>query len=122
MKTKILWCAVLLASSLSIESKSVGKDALLLPFSIAQEYHITKRSQENIISPIPDQKPTTKQVVEVAKNDKKAYIFYWVGYPQRNLGPMVKKESWPLKFLGEDAKLQNRCFYGSGAGGVGAAL
>jgi hypothetical protein len=103
--TKVYFCAVTLTVVLSIGCKSMKKDALSLPMYITQDYLVTNTSRESISSPIPDQRPTTQIFVELTKNDKKAYIFYWDGHPYRDLGPMAEKESWKFKFLGENASV-----------------
>ena len=98
---------------ISIQCKSLGKDALSLPLSIAQEYKVTNTSKESIASPIPNQTPTTQIFVELTKNEKKAYIYYWDGHPYRDLGPMSEKESWQCEFLGELASVtQTTMFMG----------
>jgi hypothetical protein len=68
---------------------------------------------QSIASPIPDQTPTTQIFVELTKNEKKAYIYYWDGYPYRDLGPMSEKESWQCEFLGEKVSVtQTTMFMG----------
>lgn len=104
-KTIISCYAVMLTMTLSIECKSMEKDALSLPMFITQEYKVTNTSRESISGPIPDQKPTTQIFVEVTRNGKKAYIFYWDGQPYRDLGPMAGKESWQFNFLGEKVNI-----------------
>ena len=104
-KSSILCYAMMLAFAILIGCKYMEKDALSLPVSVTQEYKVTNTSRESISSPIPDQKPTTRLFVEITRNDKTAYIFYWDGHPYRDLGPMVKKESWQFKFLGQDVNI-----------------
>ena len=105
MKFRIPCYAIMLTLAFSSGCKSMEKDTLSLPLSIAQEYKVTNTSRESISGPIPDQRPTTQFFVEVTRNGKKAYIFYWDGHPYRDLGPMAEQETWQFKFLGEDAQI-----------------
>ena len=107
MKHRFTCFAMMLTLTLTFPfvCKSMEKDTLSLPISIAQEYNVTNTSRESISGPIPDQKPTTQIFIEVTRDNKKAYIFYWDGHLYRDLGPMAEKESWHFKFLGEDAKI-----------------
>lgn len=106
MTRTIISCyAAMLTMMLSIECKSMEKDALSLPMFITQEYKVTNTNRKSISGPIPDQKPTTQIFVEVTRNGKKAYIFYWDGPPYRDLGPMAGKESWQFNFLGEKVNI-----------------
>lgn len=89
----------------SIGCKSMEKDKLSLPVYISQEFSVMNTTTDRVSNPIPDQKPTTQTFVEVTKEEKKAYIFYWGGPSMRDLGPMAAKESWQHKFLGEEASV-----------------
>lgn len=111
MKIKALYYALILTFVFSIICIATEKDVLELPFSIGTEYTVTKTGRDSINSPIPGAKPTTQITVEVTRDDKKAHIFYWDGTPLRDLGPMEKKESWPVKFLGEDAKISRTSIF-----------
>jgi hypothetical protein len=97
--------AIMITITFPFVSKSMGKDILSLPLMIAEEYMVTNTSRESIPGPISDQNPTTQIFVEVTRNEKKAYIFYWEGHPRRDLGPLVAKASWQFRFLGEDVNV-----------------
>ena len=101
MKRRFACFALMIALTFPFVCKSMEKDPLSLPFTIAEEYMVTNTSKESLPGPISDQNPTTQIFVEVTRCEKKAYIFYWDGHPHRNLGPMAEKESWQFKFLGE---------------------
>jgi len=105
MKHRFTFFAMILTLTFPFVCKSMEKNALSLPLTIAHEYKVTNTSRESISGPIPDQQPTTQIFVEVTKNDKKAYIFYWDGHPYRDFGPMAEKESWSFKFFGENANI-----------------
>ncbi len=113
MKHRFTCFAMMLTLTLTfpLVCKSMEKNALSLPISIAQEYKVTNTGRESIFGPIPDQKPTTEIFVEVTRSDKKAYIFYSDGHPYRDHGPMVEKESWHFKFLGEDVKIKRTTMF-----------
>jgi len=49
--------------------------------------------------------------VEVTRDEKKAYIFFWDGRPHRDLGPMEVKETWRFRFLGEDASIMRTSIF-----------
>lgn len=105
MKRRFTCFAMMIVLTFPFVCKSMEKDALSLPLTIAQEYIVTNTSKESLPGPIPDQNPTTQIFVEVTRSEKKAYIFYWDGHPHRDLGPMVEKESWQFKFLGGDVNV-----------------
>ena len=107
IKTKIMCYALTLALVSAFLCRAAEKYLLELPFSVGPEYTVTRTSRDSIRSPIPDGEPTTQIIIEVTKDGKEALIFYWDSHPppHRDLGPMVKKESWPATFLGEDATI-----------------
>lgn len=106
MKMNTLYCALIFFLVFpSFMGKAAEKGVLELPFSIGPEYIVTRTSRKSIPSPIPDAEPTRQITIEVAKEQKKAHIFYWNGSLVPDLGPLVKEESWPVKFLGKDAKV-----------------
>ena len=80
----------------------MDENIVALPILIDDGYSVVKTNKESITAIIPGQKPITQIVVEVVKNNKKAYIFFWDGNPPRDLGQMVAKTSWQHRFLGED--------------------
>ena len=105
MEINTLYYVLMLAVLLPFTGKAAEEAALELPFSIGPEYTVTRTGRKSIPNPIPDAEPTRQVTVEVARDHKKAHIFYWVGRPVRDLGPMVKEESWPVEFLRKDAKV-----------------
>lgn len=108
---KITIYALMLIAAVSAVCKAEKTDMLELPFSIDPNYNVTRVSRENLPNPIPEAEPTAQITVEVTRNAKKALIFYWDGPPVRDLGPMMKKESWPAKFLGKDATITQTSFF-----------
>ena len=106
-----IFCIVILFIVLYVGCKSLPNDALSLPISIPPEYQVTNTSRDSISSWIPNQRATIEIFVELARNDKKAYIFYWDGYPFRDYGPMVERESWKFEFLGEDAFIRRTTIF-----------
>jgi hypothetical protein len=104
-KTKTMSYTILLTLALPFLSLAAERNVWALPFSIGPEYTVTRTSRDSIPSPIPGAEPTTQITVEIAKEAKRALIFCWNGPSHRDLGPMTKKASWPVKFLGNDATL-----------------
>ena len=102
---------LLLALALPFLSSAAERDIWELPFSIGPEYTITRTSRDSIPSPIPGAEPTAQITVEIVKDAKKALIFCWSGPSHRDLGPMTKKASWPVKFLGNDATLTKTAMF-----------
>lgn len=85
--------------------KMMAQDMSALPVVISPEYKVTAISEESLSSPIPGQKPTRQIFVELTRLNRVAYLFYWDGYPFRDLGPMVEKESWTTDFLDGQANI-----------------
>lgn len=102
---KILIYALMLIAAISADCIAEQTGMLKLPFSIDPNYNVTRVNGKSLPSLIPEAKPTSQFTIEVTRNGKKAFIFYWDGPPVRDLGPMAKKESWPVKFLGKDATI-----------------
>lgn len=106
MKPVFLWHVGLVIFMLFVfESRSMGKDASSLPFTIAKIYTVSNKTIDSLSGPIPGQKPTTRKSFELTRDAKKAYFFYWDGPPFRDLGPMSELESWKTDFMSGEARV-----------------
>jgi len=77
----------------------VQENTNLLPIVISEEYQVRNVTREGIASQIPEQKPATQLSMVLTRHEKEAHLFFWEGFPLRDLGPMQEQESWETTFL-----------------------
>ncbi len=75
-------------------------------FTLPEKYLEINKTTEKISSNIPDGQPTIEYFLSL-KNSKgnDLFLFYWIGYPIRDRGPMYEKESWNISITGQTTKL-----------------
>jgi len=101
----LLWAALVVSGMMTLGARTVEEDISPLPIEIAAEYKVTNITREGISSPIPEQKPITQLHMVLARNEKKAYLFFWDGFPWRDFGPMQEHESWKAMFLDGEVRI-----------------
>ncbi len=103
---KFLIIVGILITQNSGNNKTMNYEIGSIRFTLPEKYIEINKTTEKISSKIPDGQPTIEYFLSF-KNSKgnDLFLFYWIGYPIRDRGPMSEKEAWNISIAGRTTKL-----------------